>query len=590
MVVDVLKQMRKRLDEDLARQDQSQDAQTKMYAYQKPIPDDLWIKCPACRGVMFREDFEKTQSVCKLCGHHYRIDSNARLAQVVDADSFLQWDRELASANPIDFAGYEEKLASLQKKTGLQDALITGQATIEGCPCAIGILDARFMMGSMGSVVGEKIARLFEQAASLRLPVVLFSASGGARMQEGIVSLMQMAKTASAVARYQKEGLLYLSVLTDPTTGGVTASFASLGDIILSEPGTLIGFAGRRVIEGTIAEDLPAGFQRAEFLLEHGFLDLIAPRHELKATLARLLSMHDQGQAFGKTAGRRLTEALADATLPSPQEKPRRGSQCLSIIRDMKRPVLTDYLPALFDDLIELCGDRQYRDDPAIYTGLGRLAGQPVTIVGHRKGRNIEENSRYNFGMPHPEGYRKALRVMKQAEKFSRPILCFIDTPGAYCGVGAEERGQGEAIARNLMEMVDLDVPVLCVVLGEGGSGGALAIGVGDELAMLSNALYSVISPRGFASLLWKDPEREQEAADTIRITAQDLRELGICGAILPEPEGGAQEAPKQMVDTLRVYLLQALLRQSKLNEEERLQRRQDRIRQMGSFVEKPGH
>jgi acetyl-CoA carboxylase carboxyl transferase subunit beta len=595
MVVDVLKQMRERLELESKHRQAQQAGQEeaaaaegplKPYAYTKPIPDDLWIRCPTCNGVMFREDFEKNLEVCTICGHHYRLDSRQRLDQIIDTGTFEEYDATMESLNPIDFRGYPEKLRKLQEETGLRDAVLTGRGRIHGQECLVAVMDSRFLMGSMGSVVGEKITRLFERGLTLRLPVVTFSVSGGARMQEGIVSLMQMAKTAAAVARFQAAGLLYISVMTDPTTGGVTASFASLGDIILSEPGTLIGFAGRRVIEGTIAEALPDSFQRAEFLLEHGFLDLIVPRSQMKETLAMLLAFHAPDAAAGSAENlekaRRELETAGVArtrrTLP--------GSARLDIIRQKNRPVITDYLPLVFDLAVELHGDRGFRDDAALWCGLASLEGQPVTVIGHRKGKTLEENTRANFGMPHPEGYRKALRLMKQAEKFGRPVICLIDTSGAYCGVGAEERGQGEAIARNLLEMSRLSVPVVCVVMGEGGSGGALAIGVGDELAMLSNALYSVISPRGFASLLWKDPSREREAADTIRITAEDLVDLGICDAIIEEPGEGAHTNLPQTAANLRLYLAGALARQMVKDREQRLNDRYAKYRRIGSFTE----
>ncbi|MDD2579041.1 MAG: acetyl-CoA carboxylase carboxyltransferase subunit alpha [Eubacteriales bacterium] len=590
MTADVLRQMRDRLSVDMkyAQPHERISGDEPVYRYKKPIPDDLWLQCPACRGVVFRETFEEQNSVCPLCGHHYRIDAAARIRQVTDAGSFVEWDKEMTSDNPIDFQGYPEKIAAMQKKTGLADALVSGQASIGGIPCCLAVMDSRFMMGSMGSVVGEKLIRLFERARVLHQPVIVFTASGGARMQEGIVSLMQMASTSAAVAEFQAAGLLYVSVLTDPTTGGVTASFASLGDILISEPGTLIGFAGRRVIEGTIAEDLPAGFQRAEFLLEHGFLDLIVPRSGMRRVLADLLRLH-QRPSSDLTAG--LAASLAEAAGQpeigrSTDASQHSGSQCLDLIRHRQRPVLIDYLPLLFEDIYELHGDRQFRDDPAIWAGLARLGDCPVTVIGHRKGHHLEENQRCQFGMPHPEGYRKALRLMKQAEKFGRPIISFIDTPGAYCGVGAEERGQGEAIARNLCEMARLRVPVLVVVLGEGGSGGALAIGAGDELAMLSHALYSVISPRGFASLLWKDPSREREAADSIHITAGDLQALGICDAIIQEPGEGAHTDLRQTAEAIRSYLITAVSRQLAKSEQILLDQRQMKFRRTARYHE----
>ena len=256
------------------------------------IPKDLLFKCPRCSGVCMTEELESNMRVCPACGYHSRIDFRRRLSITVDKDSFEEFDADMISKNPIDFPGYDEKQAELRQKTGLRDAVITGECTIRGRRCVIGIMDSNYMMASMGSVVGEKIARAFETATEKRLPVVMFTASGGARMQEGIVSLMQMAKTSGAAARHSAAGLLYITVLTDPTTGGVTASFASLGDIIIAEPKVLVGFAGRRVIEGTINQHLPDDFQSAEFLMEHGFVDMIVDRKKMRKTLAHLITMH----------------------------------------------------------------------------------------------------------------------------------------------------------------------------------------------------------------------------------------------------------------------------------------------------------
>lgn len=258
------------------------------------IPSDLLFKCPRCQDVMFNEDFIANDNVCPKCGYHARITAQKRLELTVDKGSFIEYDAELESVNPINFPGYEEKIKTLQKKTGLKEAIITGECEIRGQRCVIGIMDSHFMMASMGSVVGEKIARAFERATEKGLPVVLFTASGGARMQEGMISLSQMAKTSGAVALHSEAGLLYVPILTDPTTGGVTASFASLGDIILAEPKSLIGFAGRRVIENTIKQRLPDEFQSAEFLLEHGFVDMIVERKRIRHVLYRILKFHDK--------------------------------------------------------------------------------------------------------------------------------------------------------------------------------------------------------------------------------------------------------------------------------------------------------
>jgi acetyl-CoA carboxylase carboxyl transferase subunit alpha len=258
----------------------------------------------------------------------------------------------------------------------------------------------------------------------------------------------------------------------------------------------------------------------------------------------------------------------------------------MKIAKNKDRPNIIDYTRALFPGFIELHGDRAFGDDLAIYAGIGYFDGNPVTVIGHRKGKNFAENQKVNFGMPNPEGYRKALRLMKQAEKFQRPILCFVDTPGAYPGLGAEERGQGEAIAVNLREMMCLKTPIVSIVTGEGGSGGALALAVCDGLGMLQNAVYSVISPKGFASILWKDPSREQEAAQIMKITAEDLVGFGVADAIIPEPDGGAHKNMPMVFQGIESFIRQTLDRCSKLSHDQLLAQRYERYRKIGVFAE----
>lgn len=250
------------------------------------------FKCPRCQTNVSLERYEELHRVCPNCNYHGRLSATERIEITVDKDSFKEFDSDMISGNPLDFPEYSEKQVSLREKTGLKDSVITGTALIKGSLVVIGVMDSRYMMGSMGSVAGEKIARAFEYATANSLPVIMFTASGGARMQEGIVSLMQMAKTSGAVKLHSDKGELYITVMTDPTTGGVTASFASLGDIIIAEPKVLIGFAGRRVIEGTIKQKLPDDFQLAEFQHEKGFVDIIVERRKMRSTLSHLLKLH----------------------------------------------------------------------------------------------------------------------------------------------------------------------------------------------------------------------------------------------------------------------------------------------------------
>lgn len=539
------------------------------------VPEGLLKKCNKCGAAILTEEVKSAGYICPKCQGYFRVHAYERIRMTVDEDSFEEWEKDMEFVNPLEFKGYEEKVKSLKEKTGLSEAVVTGKASIEGNPAVIAVCDGRFLMASMGQVVGEKITRAVERATKEQLPVIIFACSGGARMQEGIVSLMQMAKTAAALKQHSDAGLLYVSVLTDPTTGGVTASFAMLGDVILAEPKALIGFAGPRVIEQTIGEKLPKGFQRSEFLLEHGFVDRIVERKEMRTVLANILQMH---QNFKGSVTQSPIQAV-EKERQSVQEKD--AWERVTISRKNDRPVGQDYIRTLFSDFLEFHGDRCYGDDPAIIGGIARFAGIPVTVIAQAKGKSTKENVAHHFGMPSPEGYRKALRLMKQAEKFKRPILLFVDTPGAFCGIEAEERGQGEAIARNLFEMSSMKVPVLSVVIGEGGSGGALALAVADEVWMLENAIYSVLSPEGFASILWKDSKRASEAAEVMKLTAADLKKLGVIEAVIAEPEVYTEETMQSVVFVLQKKITEFLDTHCNFSPEELAVQRYERFRKM---------
>ena len=539
------------------------------------VPEGLLKKCNKCGAAILTEEVKSAGYICPKCQGYFRVHAYERIRMTVDEDSFEEWEKDMEFVNPLEFRGYEEKVKSLKEKTGLSEAVVTGKASIEGNPAVIAVCDGRFLMASMGQVVGEKITRAVERATKEQLPVIIFACSGGARMQEGNVSLMQMAKTAAALKRHSDAGLLYVSVLTDPTTGGVTASFAMLGDVILAEPKALIGFAGPRVIEQTIGERLPKGFQRSEFLLEHGFIDRIVERKEMRTVLENILQMHHTAQ---NPVIQKPVQTV-EKERQSVQEKD--AWERVTISRKNDRPVGQDYIRILFSDFLEFHGDRCYGDDTAIIGGIARFAGIPVTVIAQAKGKSTKENVAHHFGMPSPEGYRKALRLMKQAEKFKRPILLFVDTPGAFCGIEAEERGQGEAIARNLFEMSSMKVPILSVVIGEGGSGGALALAVADEVWMLENAIYSVLSPEGFASILWKDSKRASEAAAVMKLTAADLKKLGVIEAVIAEPEVYTEETMQSVVFVLQKKITEFLDTHCNFSPEELAAQRYERFRKM---------
>lgn len=561
----------------IGRQDAPSFREQNVHETEPSVPAGLWVKCPKCNGMLYKEDVVEHHYVCPKCGGYFRIKTKTRIRMIADKGSFEPWGMDIADHNPLNFPGYEEKLAQTREKTHIKEAVTIGKAKIEGEDVVLGVCDARFLMSSMGYVVGERITSAVETATRLRLPVILFCCSGGARMQEGIVSLMQMAKTSAALKRHSDAGLLYISVLTDPTTGGVTASFAMLGDVILAEPGALIGFAGPRVIAQTTGQKLPEGFQRSEFLLEKGMIDSIVERKELKATLAQLIRFHKSRGYANFTEAHPMQRTIRAGVAHAK----RNAWERVELSRRSDRPTSLDYIGAIFDSFYELHGDRGFRDDGAIVGGLAWLDGQPVTVIGQQKGKTTKENISRNFGMASPEGYRKALRLMKQAEKFGRPIINFVDTPGAACGIEAEERGQGEAIARNLMEMSALKVPVLSILIGEGGSGGALALAVANEVWMMENATYSVLSPEGFASILWKDGKRAKEASEVMKITAEDLKKLQMIELIVPEGEPATSENLSQIAAFMKAHMKEFLSRESALTVEEVVNQRYDRFRGM---------
>lgn len=540
------------------------------------------IVCPVCKREIFKEEAKSLKYICPKCNYYFRVRAKNRIKMIVDENSFVSLFEDIVTGNPLSFPDYETKINDTVTKTKLSEGVMMGTATIGGNPVVIGVVDARFLMGSMGQAVGERITRGVEKATKDRLPIILFCCSGGARMQEGIVSLMQMAKTSAALKRHSQEGLLYISVLTDPTTGGVTASFAMLGDVILAEPKALIGFAGPRVIEQTIGQKLPEGFQRSEFQLEHGFIDAIVERNNLRDVLMKLVDIHKEGKGFASfdpSHDKDIYEPTEIMKERAVKSKPLDVWDKVCAARQLQRLQAEDYIKEIFDDFIELHGDRYFRDDPAIMGGIAYLDGQPVTVIGVNKGKSLEDCKIHNYGMPSPEGYRKAIRLMKEAEKFKRPIITFVNTSGAYPGMEAEENGQGEAIARNLFEMSGLEVPILAVMIGEGGSGGALALAVGNEVWMEENATYSILSPEGFASILWKDSSRAKEAAEVMKITAHDLKELQVIDEIIPE-YGMADEAALSSISAyMKGHMKEFLRKCDSMTPEEIKNQRYERFR-----------
>ncbi|WP_327044155.1 acetyl-CoA carboxylase, carboxyltransferase subunit beta [Microbispora sp. NBC_01189] len=537
----------------------SHETSTPPAALEQPPPE--WVLCDGCRAMIYGKRWRRNLGCCPECGHHGALTARARMRLLLDPGSLEPLHFSIAPADPPGFTDgrpYAHRLAEARAKTGLPEAVLGAAGEIEGSPVVIACMDFRFLGGSLGSVAGEIITRIGEVALARRAPLLLVTASGGARMQEGALSLMQMAKTSAMLARLDEAGLMTISLVTDPTFGGVAASFATLCDVTIAEPRARLGFAGRRVIEQTIRETLPPDFQTAEFLLERGFVDFIAPRGRHRAELGKLLRCarprHPGPPRSRVTAGAGEIVVRDPARLrdDDPHDVVRRA-------RRVGRPTTLDYAALLLEGFRELAGDRVSGDCPAIVGGLGRLHGRPVMLIGHQKGHEPAELARRNFGMPLPSGYRKAARLMRLAAKLGIPVVTLVDTPGAFPGRQAEEQGQAIAIAENLKLMARLPVPVVSVVTGEGGSGGALALAVANHVLMWQDAFYSVISPEGCAAILWQDPAQAGRAASALKLRSRDLLELGVVDGVLLEPPGGVDAAPAEAARRLGLAISSSL-------------------------------
>lgn len=542
-----------------------------------------WMVCPGCEAMVYSKRFERGSRVCPECGRHGPLTADQRIELLLDPDTVEEIPYAATVHDPLDFhdsRSYSDRHADARRKTGMPDAVRCVRGEIAGNPAVMAVMDFRFLGGSLGSAVGEAVTTAAEEALRTRTPLIIVTASGGARMQEGVVALMQMAKTSQALGQLDEAGILTISVITDPTFGGVAASFATSTDIIVAEPAARLGFAGPRVIEQTIGEVLPPGFQTAEYLLEHGIVDLICPRDALRDTLSELVLI------AGRRSRPRLPEVAEGSTalVTDPLQLPVRDPwACVRAARNLGRPTTLDYISLMFDDFVELHGDRMSQDCPALIGGIGRLDGLPVVVVGTQKGHTGDELFRRNYGMPTPAGYRKAGRMLRLAAKLGIPVIALVDTAGAFPGLEAEQQGQSVAIAESLKLLAGLPVPIVSVITGEGGSGGALALAFADRVLMCADAVYSVISPEGCAAILWKDPGAAPAAAAALRVDSRSLLELGVVDGVIPEPEGGAHGDHLAAADNLHRALTEALGEIVPLDQMSLVTQRRKRFRAFGT-------
>ena len=531
--------------------------------------------CPSC-GAPTEGTAWKRYRICGSCRYHFQLTAAERIELLADPDSFRPSNPALVSVDPLMFTdriSYRDRLERARRETELNEAVVTGTARINGRECVLAVFDFNFMGGSMGSVVGEKVALAMEMAMDRRFPFIAVVASGGARMQEGMLSLVQMGKTAATAMRLHQAGIPTITVLTNPTTGGVYASFASQGDFLFAEPGALIGFAGPRVIEQLTGEAPPAGTHTAEFLLEHGQVDGVVDRARLRGVLATLLQLF---QSRGPSEVRAAHEAYRPSTPQPPSAWPE-----VQLARRNDRPTSADYIRRLMPQFVELHGDRVYGDDAAVIAGIGDLAGMTVCAIGQERGHG---DPLRNGGHLKPEGFRKAARIMRLAAALRLPLVTFIDTPGAHLDYDSEARGLAGALSSCLANMSVLPVPVVSVVIGEGGSGPALALGVADRILMQEHAVYSVIAPEGAAAIVHRDAARAQDIADALKITAYDCLVLGVVDAIVPEPENGAHMDPDYAALLLRGEIVSSLIELRKRDPRRLVDERFRKFRRMGEF------
>jgi acyl-CoA carboxylase subunit beta len=539
-----------------------------------------WKQCVGCGVLQYGKKMARSMGVCQECGHHRRLSAAGRIALLADDGTFVPLGTSALATDVLQFTDSQPYLARLAKAraaTGLDDAVLAGTVRIGGLPLAMAVMDFRFMGGSLGAAAGEMITLAAETALHQAVPLLVVTASGGARMQEGVIALMQMAKVSQAIAALREAGLLTISLVTDPTYGGVAASFATNCDVVVMEHGARMGFAGPRVIEQTIRQKLPDDFQTADFLLDNGQVDAVQHRGNLRAWLSQLLA------ATTPLARGELPAALADVVSDPVLLDEIDPWSAVTSARDIARPTTLDYLNGAFAGFVELHGDRTFTDCPSIVAGFATLNGRPVAVIGHQKGHRTKELVARNFGMPLPGGYRKALRVMRLAARLGIPVVTIVDTPGAYPGQDAEAHGQSNAIAENILGMFELRTPVVTVVSGEGGSGGALAVAVADRVLMFEHATYSVISPEGCSAILWGDAKSAPEAARALRITARQLLGLGVIDGVLREPPGGASADAASMVATVGAAVAQCIAELCTVDPDALVRARRQRFRTFGA-------
>lgn len=570
---------------------------TPLFPEQEPLLDGDSIQvidlegtrhsCLACGGKLVDSVLYRRLRVCPHCRFHHSLPARRRVATIADAGTFTETNRWIRSLDPLSFSprvSYRVRLIKDQARTGLTEAVVTGTCNIGGTPSVLIVLDFGFLGGSMGLVVGEKVTLALELAARKRLPVVAVITSGGARIQEGVLSLMQMAKTVIAANALHDKGLPFVSVLGNPATGQVLASFGSSADIILAEPGAHIGFAPFRAVKDQAGHRATIDRYTSEQQLRHGLVDRVVDRQELKHEVANTLDL--LSPYFKLEASRRMTP-------PRPALRPLQPWEMVKLSRHPRRPRARYYVGEVFGNFLELHGDRVFGDDPTVITGIGRLAGESVVVVAQQKRRSkpaqgddgAEMDPAMEIpGQTRPEGFRKAKRAVELAGRFKLPLITLVDTPGPMLDLEAEHKGLASAISELISTMSRAPVATVSALIGEGGSEAAMAFSVADRVLMMQNAIYTPISPETGAEAELHDAGRAEELARALRVTSVDCRNMGIIDRIVPEPEGGAHANPSEAARLLKVALMRELIELKGTYPRTLVRRRQKRFRKMGEY------
>ncbi len=531
-------------------------------------------QCLSCGADLEGSKAYERYRVCHSCGFHFHLTARERIVTLLDAGSFSEDDRGVTAIDPLSFQGrqsYRSRVINAQRRTGLAESALTGTGAIFGRDIVIAVLDFSFLGGSIGVVAGERLARAFEKAAARRVPVVTVCSTSGTRMQEGLLALMQVPRVIAAAGLHAKTGLPHIAVLTDPTTGSAYAGFLSLADFLIAEPNALVGYAALRALQETEEQDLPAGAHTSESHLEHGLIDAILSRAQLRESLALLLDLILKD--FQLSAPHQLREGKTAHSVHA-------AWQQVQISRHEQRPTATDFIANMTTSFVALHGDRSGVDDPSVVAGFASLGGEAVMIVGENRAHGAPAGG---DGWVRPAGFRKATRAINLAAKFELPLVTLIDTAGAHPSLESEQSGLGHAIAECIATMAAVPVPTIAAIIGEGNSEAAVALGAADRVLMLDNAVYEVIRPEDAAKILYQEAGRAGEAAERLRLTSHDCLKLHIADVTVPEPGEGAHVDHTEAALLLRRAILRELTRVQRTRTKRRLEQRYQRYREIGS-------